>query len=240
MKKYCVYIHTSPVGKSYIGITSQKPEYRWGKDGRNYRTHKRLWNAIQKHGWHNFEHVIWANDLAENQAFEMEKRLIALFDTTNENNGYNISTGGDSGANGVKWSKEAADRHSKVLREKWSKEPHFNLGKKASLETRKKLSEARKGEKNHNFGKRMHDAQKEKIRTAHLGKKLSAETKEKLKKSKEKYRKPVICVETGFLYESLKDASAHTGARSDHISECCRGNTNRKTAAGYHWKYKKG
>lgn len=30
-KKWCVYIHTSPSNKAYIGITGRKPEERWGK-----------------------------------------------------------------------------------------------------------------------------------------------------------------------------------------------------------------
>lgn len=28
---YCVYKHTSPSGKVYIGITVQNPLYRWNK-----------------------------------------------------------------------------------------------------------------------------------------------------------------------------------------------------------------
>jgi len=30
-KNYCVYKHTSPNGKMYIGMTGQNPEKRWGK-----------------------------------------------------------------------------------------------------------------------------------------------------------------------------------------------------------------
>lgn len=33
---YCVYIHTSPSGKMYVGQTGLKPEQRWGKDGSRY------------------------------------------------------------------------------------------------------------------------------------------------------------------------------------------------------------
>lgn len=33
---FCVYRHTSPSGKCYIGITHQDPEYRWGKNGYSY------------------------------------------------------------------------------------------------------------------------------------------------------------------------------------------------------------
>lgn len=33
---YVVYKHISPSGRVYIGITKQKPEYRWNH-GKNYR-----------------------------------------------------------------------------------------------------------------------------------------------------------------------------------------------------------
>ena len=29
MRKFCVYKHTTPSGKVYIGITSRKPKERW-------------------------------------------------------------------------------------------------------------------------------------------------------------------------------------------------------------------
>ena len=36
-KKYCIYMHKNTInGKVYVGQTCQKPEDRWGKDGRNY------------------------------------------------------------------------------------------------------------------------------------------------------------------------------------------------------------
>ena len=35
-KKFCVYRHTSPPGKYYVGITCQKPETRFGVNGENY------------------------------------------------------------------------------------------------------------------------------------------------------------------------------------------------------------
>lgn len=36
MNNYCVYKHTSPSGKVYIGITNQKPTRRW-REGEGYR-----------------------------------------------------------------------------------------------------------------------------------------------------------------------------------------------------------
>ncbi len=51
-----------------------------------------------------------------------------------------------------------------------------SLGKKASQETRKKLSEAQRGEKNFWYGKHLSEERKEKLRQANLGKKQSEET----------------------------------------------------------------
>ena len=45
----------------------------------------------------------------------------------------------------------------------------------------------------------------------------------------------VECVETGIIYESIKEAGIKTNTNQGGISNCCRGIT--KTAGGYHWKY---
>lgn len=47
--------------------------------------------------------------------------------------------------------------------------------------------------------------------------------------------KSVICIETGKVYVSLKDAEDKTGINRNCIGNCCKGN--RKTAGKYHWKY---
>lgn len=41
--QYCVYKHTSPSGKCYIGITRQNPIKRWGQDGCNYVIKLKKW-----------------------------------------------------------------------------------------------------------------------------------------------------------------------------------------------------
>ena len=49
-------------------------------------------------------------------------------------------------------------------------------------------------------------------------------------------RKKVICLETGVIFDSIKDAAAWAKIPATNISFVCKGKG--ETAAGYHWKYK--
>lgn len=100
LDRWCVYAHVSPSGKRYIGITCQKPSERW-KNGKGYIESPYFYKAIQKYGWNNFSHTILKDNLTEQEAKQMEIALIAEFDSTNRNKGYNISKGGD-GVSGVR------------------------------------------------------------------------------------------------------------------------------------------
>ena len=96
MNKYNVYYHKNLINnKYYIGITCQKPNHRWGKDGHNYSLQPKFFNAIQKYGWDNFEHIIYAEKLSQEQALALEKQLIEKYDSINC--GYNISPYGGVG-----------------------------------------------------------------------------------------------------------------------------------------------
>ena len=50
--------------------------------------------------------------------------------------------------------------------------------------------------------------------------------------------KKVICVETGVEYDTISQASKLTNINRGNIGVCCSVGNNRKTAGGYHWKYK--
>lgn len=47
--------------------------------------------------------------------------------------------------------------------------------------------------------------------------------------------KKVLCVETGEIFESTKEAERKTGIAHNHISKTCNGKL--KTTGGYHWRY---
>lgn len=96
MKEYVVYMHVSPIGKKYVGITSQDPKKRW-LSGHGYVHNDYFTKAINKYGWNNFEHIIIAKGLSEQEAKWLEVQLIAIHDSTNRDKGYNITIGGDTG-----------------------------------------------------------------------------------------------------------------------------------------------
>lgn len=106
---YIIYIHRNKINnKAYIGQTIN-PKERWKP--KNYKHNPHFYAAIQKYGWDNFEHTIFASGLTVDEANHIERLLIALYDTTNPAIGYNVRLGGDSG--GV-FSEEARKRMSEA------------------------------------------------------------------------------------------------------------------------------
>lgn len=91
---YLVYKHTSPSGKSYVGLT-QNLEGR-NKNHRNPNSKCKAFNAaIKKYGWDNFTHEILESSipsLCEAQSAEI--RLIAQHNSMWPN-GYNLTEGGE-------------------------------------------------------------------------------------------------------------------------------------------------
>lgn len=88
MGEYLVYVHTLPNGKRYVGMTKQDKERRWA-NGAGYKRKPKFYEAIQEYGWRNILHEVVAENLTEEQAREIEKEYILMFDCYDEN-GYNI------------------------------------------------------------------------------------------------------------------------------------------------------
>lgn len=95
MKIYCVYKHTTPSGKVYIGITCRNPKVRWGY-GSGYRD-QAFGRAIKKYGWNNITHEILFEGLDELSASRKEQELIKKYNSTDPRHGYNINSGGTYG-----------------------------------------------------------------------------------------------------------------------------------------------
>lgn len=168
-KKYCVYKHTSPSKKVYIGITRTKPEKRWGKDGVGYNTQQYFYRAIQKYGWDNFEHEILYTKLTKEEAEQMEIDLIAYYKSNQREFGYNIENGGNATG---KMSEETRQKISAANKGRVSP----NKGKPMSDEQKKKLSESKIGK---TTGPRSEETKK-KISEANKGKVVSDDTRQKI------------------------------------------------------------
>ena len=91
---YCVYRHTSPSGKVYIGITSQDPARRW-QNGFGYRLNDYFFRAIVKYGWDSFGHEVLHTGLTKEEACAAEVALIAAYRSNEKAYGYNLSAGGE-------------------------------------------------------------------------------------------------------------------------------------------------
>lgn len=132
MNDFCVYCHVSPVGKIYVGI-STAPYKRWNS-GKGYIKNHHFWNAIQKYGWDNFQHIILAEHLSAETAASYEINLINALKTTNPKFGYNKREGGDGGLL----------PETRALMSKTRKGRRGNIGFVMPETTKQKLSEALK------------------------------------------------------------------------------------------------
>lgn len=234
MGDYCVYKHTSPSGKVYVGITNQPPRQRW-KNGRGYRYQRYLSQAIQKYGWGNFRHEVLFTDLTREEAAAKEIEMIALYKSNQREFGYNIESGGFR----PPISGETSTRLRKSLKGRRLSYEHRKSisdglrGHKTSEETRQKLREK-------NRGKTMSPEARAKMSESHKGLRPSPETIAKWRESNKSLMTPVeqIDIETNTVvgcFESTRDAFRNTGIDSSSITACCHGR--RKTAGGYKWRF---
>lgn len=126
-----IYLHRNKINnKVYIGQTIQPIEERW-KNGAGYKTCYYFYNAIQKYGWDNFEHIILeqSEDWTQEELNNKEKEYIQKFNSTNPKYGYNICDGGSNISpnalpKAIEWMKEHPEfgqaRAADML--KWQKE----------------------------------------------------------------------------------------------------------------------
>ena len=145
---YTVYQHRNlKNGKSYIGMTSRKPKYRWN-NGNGYKNNSKMWKDIQNSDWNkDWEHNIIGKFEDKQEALNIEGMFIRLFNSTNE--GYNTSSYGNS--------------HYERTEEQKRKISEANTGKHHSEESKKKISEALSGEKAYWYGKHLLEESKRKI-----------------------------------------------------------------------------
>ena len=131
---YTVYAHRNlKNGKSYVGMTSQEPKYRWD-NGKGYKNQPKIWADIQNSDWNSdWQHEILGKFENEQDALKYEAFLIAMLDTVR--NGYNSSTYSSYGF---------TEETRKKISESMTGEKNPLYGKHHSEETKRKMSEAHK------------------------------------------------------------------------------------------------
>ena len=201
MQKYFIYAHINKINnKRYIGQTNNIKR-RWQGKGTHYMKCPAFWNAICKYGWDNFDHIILAENLTLEEANELEMFYIKKYNTTNSNYGYNIALGGNN---------SKKPYLSEYMKEKW-KDKEYREQKIKSIS----------GEKSHFYGQD-HSGENNPM----YGKHHSEETKNKIReKAKERFKnnpdltagknngmsKTVICLTTGQIFETQRDAAKWAG-----------------------------
>lgn len=190
---YSVYILTVPDGRRYVGATSMPVKQRWNH-GNGYRFCHTLWDVICELGWDAISKEVVGESLTEDEASDMEQRLIAEYQTTNPLFGFNREAGGL--------------RSDKVIPEA----------------IRLRQSESRRGEKSPNFGRHFSEEHRRKLSESNSGQKRSAETCCRIGKAKSKavsqYTLSGAYLAT---YDSGRIAAAITGIPAYSISKACRG-----------------
>jgi len=217
-------------GKKYIGVHKIPNGYDYYLGSGVLLT-----KAIKKYGKNSFKRktLLIISSLLE--AHYYERKLITS-EIIKSPDYYNIARGGYGGnigsgsANpfyGKKHSSETRKRMSKIQR-----------NKEFTIEGMNNLREAGRAR----VGYKHSDKSKEKMRMAQLGNKASLKTKEKLRISHlgaNSRSRVIICVETGDEYVTSVEAAVCVGIKAPHnIRLVCQGI--RKTAGGYHWRYKDG
>lgn len=218
MSNFVIYKHTNKInGKCYIGKTCCDPEKRW-KLGSGYRRHIKFYNAILKYGWDNFTHEILETNLTDEEAKKREIYYIQFYDSFK--NGYNATLGGDGG---VGHSYTPTEETRQKIREERSKQVFTE-------ETKRKMSEARKGRPGYtkgypawNKGLTWNEETREKMRQAKLGKPNWKS-------------KTFICLNNGKIYMTAKQCEKDIGViMNGHIRDICLGK--RKSYKGFQFRY---
>ena len=217
---YIVYQHKNKInGKVYIGITSQKPEQRWGSQGCNYKSSPHFYSAIQKYGWNNFEHNILFTELTKEQACLKEQELIKEYNSMNREFGYNSTSGGDI----FTMNEETKQKISQAMMGNQN-----NLGHPCSEEKKKKISNAQKG-------REFTEEHKQKLSEAAKNRHVPCSEEKKQILKEKSHKKPVYCEELDKIFESVQECGRQLDIPATNISKLCNGRG--KTLKGYHLRY---
>ena len=207
---YSVYVHTCPNGKRYVGMTSKEnPNDRW-RYGHAYKHDTDFYRAIRSFGWQNIAHEVVASGLKKEDAETLERKLIAQYDTTNPERGYNSHSGGIKGAKA-----NAVTRDRMSAAQSGSGNPMY--GRHHSEKAKEMIGASKRGKPLTAECKRK------------LGEVLGGENNPAAR-SVCQFDKDMNFIKQ---YPYIRSAKEATGA--NNISACCNGTL--KTSGGYVWRY---
>lgn len=200
---YCIFNIVNE--KIYIGSSIHIYE-RWQQHKyflkNNIHYNKHLQAAWNKYGEENFKfEIIEIINTDEENLLEVEQIWMDYYSSYDASKGYNISAYAE-GAGGYIVSEETKEK----IR-------NWHTGRKSTEETKKKLSEQRKGENNNFYGKHHTEEAKKKISEAKKGKKVSEKT---LKALREYGGKKSYTEET---YQKLKKSHQGENSASAKLTE---------------------
>lgn len=238
---WCVYKHTSPSGKVYIGI-AKDVKHRWRNNGAGYKGSTRMHNAILKYGWDNFKHEILFSGLSQRDACQKEIELIQHYQSTDIRYGYNLQSGGQSFVSNEESCKKISDalmghavsEQTRAKLRQTKSQPIICIETKTVYESCDKAAEAL-GLCSTSIGK-VTNGRQETCGGLHFAKVVDF-TQGRLPVFEAKpvqYRK-VLCVSTGQIFENISDASKSTGISRRAISYVCNGK--HRTSGGLMWKF---
>lgn len=123
---YSLYVHIFPNNKVYVGITGTAPKVRWGNNGVGYKEQSLIWNAIQKYGWNNIQHIVILQTKFKDEIEKQERYFITeVYHSNEKDKGYNILSGGYNGKGKHIFSEEI----KKEMSIRFSGENNPNYGK---------------------------------------------------------------------------------------------------------------
>ena len=238
-RNYKLYVHINKVNnKRYFGITKNRVQERWEKNGRGYKKSSRIRKAFDKYGWNNFEHFIVIDKLTYTEAVQYEEDFIRIFDTTNNKFGYNVDKGG----------RDCTPRFctKKRMEKEGLIKPVIHLetmieyadSSAASYYTGYKAESIR----------RTCNSKKFLLFNSHwmfkedFVKLTSQDIEEILKIKPKNYmhdNRKVVCLETLEIFENAEQAQkSYSSTTETCIGACCKHtDPNRITAGGVHWLY---
>lgn len=222
----CIYMITNIItNERYIGQTRDYQRRVWQhKSAAKKGSHLKISKAIAKYGIDNFKF-----DVLEECSLEElnDKERYYISELKPE---YNVCAGG-IGPNGLHLTDEEKERSRQAAKKQWANMTEEQ--KQRVIE--KQLTGPRKGHE-------VSTETREKLRKANLGKKQSEVTvrKRSLKnrdalKGNKNGNKKIRCVETGEVFESVKQAAEHIGINPSGITSVLKGR--QRKAGGYKWVY---